>query len=103
MDVLIGAGLLLAPFIFLWLSPIWVCSARTEESEEVRLQKMVSIFLVWFLFNFLYLMSQLMAPVWYEPAPVVPGLIALQVHLPCFILFSTPFILDMVNQLRSKE
>jgi hypothetical protein len=89
---------MIAVFLFIVCYVIWRSYAKREENAVIRQRKMVGIFLVWFLLNDLYLMSQLMAPVWFEPAPVVPGLIALQYHLPFFILLSIPFIWDMINQ-----
>lgn len=98
MDVIVSVGPMLAVFLFLVCSATWLSYARKEQSKEMRLKKMVGIFLVWFLINFLYLMSQLMAPTWYEPSPVIPGLIALQFHLPFFVFFSIPFIYDLIHQ-----
>ena len=103
MDVVATVGPFLVVSLFVLCSLIWFQFARKEENAEIRLKKMVGIFIVWFVLNFLYLLSQLMAPVWYEPSPVIPGLIALQTHLPFFVFFSIPFIIDFLNQSRRRS
>ena len=103
MDVIVTQFVFIGLPLFLLCTLFWMLYARSEQNKEIRLKRMVGIFLFWFFLNFLYLMSQFLAPVWYEPSPVVPGLIALRFYLPYFILLSIPFILDIVNQLRSEE
>ncbi|MHA2026034.1 MAG: hypothetical protein ACW98U_09055 [Candidatus Thorarchaeota archaeon] len=77
---------------------LWFLFARMEQDDEVRLWKMVGVFLLWFLLNWPYIISQLLAPVWYEPAPVVPALHMLQFNLPAFIILSVPMVYDMLKQ-----
>jgi hypothetical protein len=99
MDVVI-IGPILSVSLFLLFLVIWFSYARSEQKEAVRLKKKAGVFLIWFLINWLYIMSQLLSPVWYEPSEVNPGLNALYGYLPLFVIFSIPFVADMINQWR---
>ena len=79
---------------------LWIFFAGSEQDEESRLRKKVGVFLIWFLINWIFILSQMMRPVWDEPDPIDPGLQMIQFNLPFFIIFSIPFIIDIIYQSR---
>jgi len=74
----------------------WII-VRRDKKKVNRLRKMVGVFLVWFIINWLFIMNLLMTPVSYEPSPVVPSNFALS-YLPVFFVISIPFIIDVLDQ-----
>lgn len=86
--------------LFIGCLVLWIKWARTTQDKVKRFEKMAGIFLVWFILNGILMILLLQAPVWYEPAPIVPGLIALYSNLPMLVILSIPFIVDMIYQQR---
>ncbi|MGY5858860.1 MAG: hypothetical protein RTU63_05785 [Candidatus Thorarchaeota archaeon] len=89
-NVLIFFGILVLT-IFLWFS-----YARAERNSVKRYKKKIGVFLIWFVLNWSYFMIHVLSPVRYEPSPVVPWHDAMTYYLPVIIIFSLPFIIDIL-------
>ena len=99
MDIVL-IGPLWFSILFAICTLVWYIISTDIENDLVRLRLCVCIFLLWFVANWLFIMTQLLSPVSYEPAPIVPGLRAFRYDLPIFAVLSIPFVIDLIRQSR---
>lgn len=97
MDIVFGPIIMVIVLFYIICFIFWII-ARSDQKRVNRIWKMGSVFLFWFIINWLFIMNLLMTPVWYEPSPAIPGNFALS-YFPIFIMLSIPFIIDLLNQL----
>lgn len=99
MDIVL-IGPLFFSMLFVICTLVWYIISTDVENDLIRLRLCACIFLVWFIINWLFIMTQLLSPMSYEPAPIIPGLLALRSDLPIFVVLSIPFVIDLIRQSR---
>lgn len=101
MDIVVVGFIYPVVIFFIVCVGLWI-AARKDQNRTSRLEKMVGVFLVWFILNGLFLMYNLVT-LWYEPSPFSYGWIALDLSLPMAVLMTIPFIYDLAFQLRQRK